>query len=269
MLLIRRLLWWLPAPLASSICYRLFARRSQRFARYFDDAPLRYAPNITMRLQCGDWAHIPIAFMGVYEPELTNFVIKRSHSARSRLLVDVGANFGYFSLLWAGLHSQNRAIAFEPATVAGRALAANVARNQLGERVTVVPKAAGHTPGKVSFDENPDQTGWSHIASHNGTGTAVEMVRLDDELASGEDEIDLLKIDAEGHDWDVLDGSRTLFARRRIRVAIFECDHAEFAGARGQAWREFAESKGYRMQAFGAKPPASGLMECLIERIDG
>lgn len=266
MKLLRQLLWALPPRLASSLCYRFFAANSARYTPYFEDAPLRYAPHVSMELRCGDWAHIPIAFMGVYEPALTRLVVAHARPNQPGLLVDVGANFGYFSLLWAGLGSKNRAIAFEPASTAGSALASNIARNGLGDRVRFAPKAVGGERRRVILEENLQQTGWSHVVADTGVGRAVDMVRLDDELAHVDGEITFLKIDAEGHDWEVLDGSRQLFADRRINTAVFECDAAEFNGPRGNAWRHFAGEHGYRMTAFESGENSSGLMQCIIER---
>lgn len=264
--LIRTLLRPLPVPLASSLCYRLLSKHPRRFASYFDEAPLRHAPRISMALKCGDWAHLSIAFMGVYEPELTRLLIEKSRTARSRLFVDVGANFGYFSLLWAGLHPDNKAIAFEPAREAGAALSGNISRNRLGDRVSLAAKAAGDARGQVSLEENPSQTGWSRIAPSGNT--LVEMVTLDDELSGVAEDIEFLKIDAEGHDWAVLKGSTGLFKNRRIRTAVFECDATEFNGSEGDAWRRLAAQAGYTTKTFGVGKDGTGLMQCLLERAD-
>jgi FkbM family methyltransferase len=220
-----------------------------------------------MQLRCGDWAHIPIAFMGVYEPALTRLVVAQARPGQPGLLVDVGANFGYFSLLWAGLNPKNRALAFEPALAAGAALAGNIARNGFGDRVQLAPQAVGGERRRVILEENLQQTGWSHVVADTGAGRAVDMVRLDDELADVGGEIAFLKIDAEGHDWEVLEGGRQLFAEGRIRAAVFECDAAEYNGPRGNAWRHFAGEHGYRMNAFESGENSSGLMQCIIERI--
>jgi FkbM family methyltransferase len=266
MRLIRHVFGLLPVRVASSLCYRLLGRETPRFSNYYQDVPLRYAPRISMTLKCGDWAHLPIAFVGVYEPELTRLLIDKSRNARHRLLVDVGANFGYFSLLWAGLHPDNKSIAYEPARETGSALAGNIARNRLHERVMLVAKAVGDAMGEVSIDENPSQTGWSRIVP--SSNTRVEMVTLDEEFLSAGEDIEFLKIDAEGYDWAVLKGSVGLLKNRRIRTVVFECDANEFSGSEGESLRRLADESGYITKTFGVGKDGTGLMQCLLERTD-
>lgn len=263
---IRRLLQVLPTRVASSVCYRLFARNSARYAPYFEAAPLRYAPTTRMRLKAGDWAHVSIAFMGAYELPLTRLVMAAARRSPGGLLVDVGANYGYFSLLWASLHPANRAIAFEPAPANAAALSHNVATNGFGSRIEVVAAAVGRERGEVRFAQNLEQSGWSGIARDGASGTALPMVALNEALASSPGPIALLKIDTEGHDWEVLEGSTELFISRRVGVAVFECDGREYHGAQGERWRSFAKQHGYRVRTM--EESTEGLMECIIERDD-
>ena len=64
-------------------------------------------------LLSGDVISGNIAFNGFYELELSQRIV---HLARQgTVFVDVGANMGYFSLLWAGINPSGRVIAFEAA----------------------------------------------------------------------------------------------------------------------------------------------------------
>lgn len=268
MLPIRRFLSLLPTRIASSLCYRLFARRSAEYPAYFEAAPLRFAPQTRMRLRAGDWAHVSIAFMGVYELPLTRLVMSVARRCRSPggLMVDVGANFGYFALLWASLDPKNRALAFEPAPANAAALSANVATNGFASRVEVVPAAVGRERGEVRFTQDTEQSGWSRISDHGAAGEALPLVTLDDSLPASRGPIALLKIDTEGHDWAVLEGSRGLFASRRIEVAVFECDAAEYQGPQGARLQALARECGYRIGVL--EENTEGLMTCLLTRND-
>lgn len=266
MLPIRRLLSLLPTRVASSLCYRLFARRSAEYPAYFEAAPLRFAPQTRMRLRAGDWAHVSIAFMGVYELPLTRLVMSIARRSPGGLMVDVGANYGYFALLWASLDPKNRAIAFEPAPANAAALSGNVATNGFASRVEVIPAAVGRERGEVRFTEDTEQSGWSRISDNGSAGQALPLVTLDDSLPAPQGSIALLKIDTEGHDWAVLEGGRGLFASRRIEVAVFECDAAEYGGPQGARLQAIARDHGYRIGVL--EENTEGLMTCLLTRDD-
>lgn len=266
MLPIRRFLSLLPTRLASSLCYRLFARRSAEYPAYFEAAPLRFAPETRMRLRAGDWAHVSIAFMGVYELPLTRLVVSVARRSPGGMMIDVGANYGYFSLLWASLHPRNRAIAFEPAPANAAALSANVVDNGFKSRIEVIPAAVGRERGEVRFTQDIEQSGWSRISDNGTSGQALPLVTLDDSVPASHGPIGLLKIDTEGHDWAVLEGSRRLFASRRVEVAVFECDAAEYNGPQGAHLQTIAREHGYRIGVL--EENTEGLMTCLLTRDD-
>ena len=144
----------LPERLQHPAYYRLVHPLGPADAALFESAPLAYAPGVQMRLQPGDVAHGPIAALGYYEPDLSRRV---AHAARDGgLMVDVSANAGYFSLLWAA-QPGGRAIAFEPAPRNVALLRENVARNGLGDRIDVRPLAAGAERGTLTFRPRPQQ----------------------------------------------------------------------------------------------------------------
>ncbi|KAA6351939.1 hypothetical protein EZS27_000736 [termite gut metagenome] len=59
-----------------------------------------------------DVGHQSIIFNGFYELELTNKILKIAKLWEG-VMVDVGANYGYFSCLWASQNPQNKVYAFE------------------------------------------------------------------------------------------------------------------------------------------------------------
>lgn len=73
------------------------------------------APSIAMHdLIVGDVISGQIALTGFYEYELSKKIVNLGKTSdRGGLLVDVGANLGYFSLLWLGADERNEAIAIE------------------------------------------------------------------------------------------------------------------------------------------------------------
>jgi len=124
--------------------------------------------------------------------------------------------------LWAGSNPNGRVISFEAAPRNIALLENNVARNRLADRMTIVPKAAGKSTGRISFDAGPaDQTGWGGITSSVTASTiTVPLVRLDQELPDAS--IDVLKVDVEGADTWVLFGCDALLKKKRIGTLFFE-----------------------------------------------
>ena len=102
----------LPESFRESAYYRLFHTKHDSYRSLFERASLTLAPTIAMfDLVVGDVISGNIAFTGAYEFSLSHRVADLARDGGA--LVDVGANMGYFSLLWAGQNSNARAIAFE------------------------------------------------------------------------------------------------------------------------------------------------------------
>ncbi len=214
------LLQVLPDRVALSIWARLYRHRPNSWASLCRDAPLRYAPDVRMELVPGDLISGAIACTGVYDPRLSRRVVELASAGG--LFVDVGANLGYFSLLWAAGHPDNRCVAFEASATNVDLLRRNVRRNGFEQRIHVLPVAAGESRGTVRFDPGPlEQTGWGGIAASGATdGVLVEMVRVDEVI--GDEQVALLKIDIEGAEAWALKGCDRLLKQHAVRELWFE-----------------------------------------------
>lgn len=150
----------LPARARQWLYFRQYRHRWDARRDLFAAARLSACPTITMHdLIPGDEISGSIAFTGFYEWEVTTQIASRARSGG--LFVDVGANMGYFTLLWAGLSRSGSVIAFEASPRNVTLLTNNVSRNECQDRVTVIPKAAGDRRATVTFDTGPkEQTGW-------------------------------------------------------------------------------------------------------------
>lgn len=211
----------LPKRFKQPLYYRYYHTRHAAWPGLFESASLVLAPNISMHgLLPGDVISGNIAFNGFYELALSGRIVQLAR--KGGLLVDVGANMGYFSLLWAGVNPSGRVISFEAAPRNIALLKNNVTRNRLEDRVKIIPKAAGKSSGTISFDAGPaEQTGWGGITSAVTASTiTVPLVRLDQELPDAS--IDVLKIDVEGADTWVLFGCEALLKKKRIGTLFFE-----------------------------------------------
>lgn len=209
-------------------------------------ARLALAPAMTMELVPGDIISDAIATTGVWEEELSQRLLALAHSGGT--MIEVGANIGYFTLLWAAQNDACRVLAFEPALRNLTILERNVRNNGLSQRVDLLPLAIGRELGIARFDPGPsEQTGWGGLVRDERPGTfAVAMAPLDD-LLPPDERYAVLKIDVEGADTWVLEGCRRLLAERRVAHVFFEQNFPRMAalGIEPQAAAAFLAEVGY------------------------
>jgi FkbM family methyltransferase len=162
--------------------------------------------------------------------------------------IDVGANIGHYTLRLAQLvGEQGRVIAFEPMPQTFRLLQHNVAVAACLANVTLYERAASDADRTVrmfqpTFSDSglPDP----YEASIRPDGeTVVRAVRVDS-LAYRND-VSLVKVDVEGHEYQALLGMRDLIERCHP-VLIVEGD--------AQAVRTLLEAMGYRSAHLPGSP---------------
>jgi FkbM family methyltransferase len=133
-------------------------------------------------------------------------------------VLDIGANFGVFTKLFSQLVGPNgHVIAFEPIPVTFRTLAAGVQRYQLNN-VKAMNNAVSDRVGKVrmvvpAYDDGPGDNLYQAtiVNSENSLKAfSIEAVTIDSLQLS---RVDFMKIDVEGHELEVLRGSRQTLER--------------------------------------------------------
>jgi hypothetical protein len=107
-----------------------------------------------MDLLPGDIISDPIAFTGLWRLPFSRRLLQLAQAGG--LMVDVGANLGDFSLLWAGTNPGNRGVAIEASPRNLDMLRRNIARNHFGERISVIPCAAGRAAGLLAGPARAD-----------------------------------------------------------------------------------------------------------------
>ncbi len=173
-----------------------------------------------------------VCFTGRYEPQETQ--LAQGLLGPGMVVVDVGANWGYFTLVCAHLVAdRGRVIALEPHPRLAAMLADNVRENRLPQvavhRVAAGARAA--TAAFVGFDERDGNWGVSRAAQDaEAADFESPTVAIDaflDECNVGR--VDLIKIDIEGAEGDAIRGMTDGLARHRYRYALVECHPHELA----------------------------------------
>jgi len=157
------------------------------------------------------------------EPETSRAL--RFFFEHSEVFLDVGANYGLYSILGALWNPNLRVVAFEPLTSIYECLQKNVAINHLEDRVICENLALSDRSGSATFylppSEGKDlestgtlsQNSWQ-VRQH-AQPLQVNAVRLDDYESSHPMRVDLIKIDVEDFEADVLHGMEGLIRRDR------------------------------------------------------
>jgi FkbM family methyltransferase len=157
-------------------------------------------------------------------------------AATVRCVVDVGAHVGLESLRFAQLFPHAEVHAFEMMPSTFQTLRANVvAEPRVRPQCCGMSNEAGSV--SVSLESNSQQSSLHHrVAPVQGGATEqVQLRRLDDVAKElGIATIDLLKVDAEGHDLQVLQGGSALFDAAAVRAVLVEVDYGRSAVVHGQ-----------------------------------
>jgi FkbM family methyltransferase len=170
---------------------------------------------------------------------------KSWHAPRS--VVDVGANVGFFSLYAAARWPTARIFAYEPAPENVKWLERNIATSRANQ-VRIYPLAVAGSVGRATFYLK-QESGW-HSLWDNGAQSAIETetTTLEAIVArTGSEPIDLLKIDAEGAEYQILRGREQLLARS-VRYIVME--YHELHEHQFQELRDILERSGFDCEIF-------------------
>jgi FkbM family methyltransferase len=149
----------------------------------------------------------------------------RSFAPPGALVIDVGANVGFFTLRfarWVG--PQGRVIAIEPEAANHAELVRRLRANDLAARVETHRAVADAKGGTARLVINPDHPGDHRIGDD---GEPISAVALDAVVADGAS-VSLIKIDVQGAEMRVLAGAAAILARDRPALFV-EIDPAGLA----------------------------------------
>jgi len=184
---------------------------------------------------------------GAYEPELVS-LLKRTLKSGMTVL-DLGANIGYFSVIAAGLVSDDGHVhAFEPMPQSFVRLRKNL---EPFHWAIAYPYAVSDVTGEVPIHYSDKEAGWASIHPvHSREGlpcnSAVSAIRLDDWLLDNSvNRIDFIKLDIEGSELDALLGAKQMLCHfHPTIVAETKCgwhhdEIRQLLGASGYECRSF------------------------------
>lgn len=160
---------------------------------------------------------------GFWEMPLTEFMVKTVKEGMC--ILDVGANFGYYSVLFADLVGPTgRLTAFEPNPHAALSVEASLSTNGFEDRSRVVRAAVSDHAGSVKFCVPRAEPKNARILEEGDEVPAdsdvitVPTVSLDE--ACRDQKVDFIKIDAEGAEYHIFKGMQRIIERDRPKIVL-------------------------------------------------
>jgi FkbM family methyltransferase len=233
-LLLRRL-QELDFPHKLGICDRIFGNRLAKHGICW----IRTAAGIAWKLDLRNATHRWIVY-GKYEGRGFHRWVK-GFLRRDALVVDSGANIGQMTLYLAQLIPKGKLLAFEP----GREQASWLTECLLAHDnfpVEVIRVALGATTARLYLrDGAPRFFHGSMSQISEAEGEPINVTRLCDALTDRSiEEVDLWKLDVEGHELPALEGAVSLLHEKRVKAL-----YIEMAGENGRHVREYLRGVGY------------------------
>jgi len=138
-------------------------------------------------------------------------------SKNDSVIIDIGANEGFYTLKIKEILPKSKIIAVEPDPIAFKILRKNVESNKL-KNIKITNKAVASKTGKIIFETVKGRTTVSatkvyekYRKKYELKKIMVDSITLDDLCKEFNiEKIDLLKIDVEGSEFDVLKGSKNI-----------------------------------------------------------
>jgi len=201
-----------------------------------DQAQYSSSDDILIRSQSGDVSalflcnprsHIDrqIIKQGVFSGAVFKTLI--SHISEKSTIVDIGANVGTISVATSLLYPDVDIHAFEPNPYALKRLRYNQSLNNISNLI-IHEKALGSKPEFLAFHHYDDHSGDIGLSSfitptqsmHNADIKPVEIITLDSCLNEFIKPVSIIKIDVQGFELEVLEGSEQLITKYRPVIIL-------------------------------------------------
>ena len=184
-----------------------------------------------------------LIYLKSFHKDTIRILLQQSNDFKPEIFIDIGANFGIFSMAFARAFADIPIYALEPDPRTVSQLYANRLLNGFECRITIHQIAASNRNGQAYLTQNFPNTGMNSLVENSAyaeEGTVpISCCRLDT-LFSFKNRRIVCKIDVEGHELEVFAGMRDLLAHNTwlILVESFSDKKAEM--------KEILVEKGFR-----------------------
>jgi len=192
-------------------------------------------------------------FKEIFMEDLYDISFLKTRLTPQPVIVDVGANLGFFALFMASHMPGAKIFAYEPLPTNFNHLQRHFQLNS-GKALVAENKAVAGTKGSLALYYNPN-VNFTPLASlrtdfedTNTSRVAVEAVSLPDIIASHQlEQVDLLKLDCEGAEYEVLYQCPE-HALQRVKLIAMETHNGAKLNENTKALCAFLEEKGFMVR---------------------
>jgi FkbM family methyltransferase len=192
-------------------------------------------------------------FKEIFMEDLYEIDFLKTRLSTKPVIIDVGANVGFFSLFMASQFPKAKIVAFEPLPGNFKHLQKQFQRNS-NKDLTALNKAVTGSKGSIMLHYNPEVNFTALASMHttfdssNTHQVEVEAVSLPDIFSQYNlDQIDLLKLDCEGAEYDILYQCPTQYFGRIKQIAM-ETHAGKQPNENTQALGEYLKKNGYQLK---------------------
>jgi len=195
------------------------------------------------RTRCGDlyWLSSKgyvdrcIIDFGIFEPSSTKVV--KSLVKEGNIVLDVGANIGYYSVILSKLvGKQGKVICFEPTDRFGKVLRQNIEANNL-QNIELIKSGLSDKAQELDIQICEDSA-TLHLSGNNvpESSEKIKLITLDSFLKDHPlPRIDFIKIDVDGHEPLFLSGAENTLNKYEP-IILLEVSHPHYLSAGYTAW---------------------------------
>lgn len=217
-------------------------------------------------LDLEDWVQKLVYLFGRYEYEKSETAAWIKLIKSNIDIIDIGSNFGYYSLIAAGSNSNVRIHAFEPSTQTYAKLVRNIKLNSF-QNITTYNIGVSNIDGSFKlYLADKQNTGMTSLAEpdfFSGKSIDIKVVKLDGFLMTNYDnKLSLVKIDVEGNELNVLLGMKNLITSNKpvIFIEIIN-EYLNKFGHSAENVFEFFKSSNYRVFNYNQQNEIQELIE--------
>ncbi len=228
---------------------RLYYSLAKRLARLGPNPALRRRHGATFLLDRSNWIDNRLIARAPFEEAQLAHARALIADASIEAVLDIGANFGLYSVILAQLSGITAVEAFEPVRRNYNQLCGNIFANRLDAVITPHRIALSDRSGEAQIHIDPRSTGVSALEPERlarkrdvyRDSESVPLSRLDD-LIGWENRRVFVKIDVEGHALKVLAGMERFLARNKVFAQI------ELLDGDREAIIEAMQASGYALE---------------------
>jgi FkbM family methyltransferase len=156
-------------------------------------------------------------YNGIENTLLNNSIALLKSDENDKIVFDVGTNFGFLSLVWANTICENgKVYSFEPHHSLYRSYTKSVKSNLLEKNIVTENVAVGNELGSIELNLLSTSSNTLELESNKGNNKKekVNLITLDHYAEKNNiTKCDLIKIDVDGIEFDILNGSQELIKK--------------------------------------------------------